>query len=47
MGIVALEKDETLAAGTGLFSLLSEAFDFAPAVGLAVGLAVPLALGEG
>ena len=45
---MALEKDETLAAGTGLFSLLSEAFDFAPAaVGLVVGLAVPLALGEG
>ena len=38
MGIVALEKDETLAAGTGLLA----------AVGLlAVGVLVPLALGEG
>ena len=46
MGIVALEQDDTLAAGTGLLRP-EEAFDFTPAAGLAVGLAVPLALGEG
>lgn len=44
---MALEKDDTLAAGTGLLRP-EEAFDFTPAAaGLAVGLAVPLALGEG